>query len=82
MEDARSLNFFLDSLILKINEYKTEIMYSGKTLTSQKVMDCNKPKYKHYTNESLAEEAGFSSTQCFANPFLAKTGMPLYLWKN
>jgi integrase len=38
-EDARSLNFFLDSLILKINEYKTEIMYSGKPLTSQKVMD-------------------------------------------
>jgi hypothetical protein len=29
-EDARSLNFFLDSLILKVNEYKTEIMYSGK----------------------------------------------------
>src|SRR3970282_2905168 len=38
-EDARSLNFFLDSLILKINEYKTEIMYSGKPITSQKVMD-------------------------------------------
>ena len=38
-EDARSLNFFLDSLILKINEYKTEIMYSGKPITSQKIMD-------------------------------------------
>jgi integrase len=38
-EDARILNFFLDSLILKINEYKTEIMYSGKPLTSQKIMD-------------------------------------------
>ena len=38
-EDARSLNFFLDALILKINEYKTEIMYSGKPITSQKVMD-------------------------------------------
>jgi len=38
-EDARSLNFFLDSLILKINEYKTEMMYSGKPITSEKVMD-------------------------------------------
>lgn len=38
-EDARSLNFFLDSLILKVNEYKTEIMYSGKLVTSEKVMD-------------------------------------------
>lgn len=38
-EDARSLNFFLDALILKINEYKTETMYSGKPITSQKVMD-------------------------------------------
>ncbi|WP_254423287.1 helix-turn-helix domain-containing protein [Flavobacterium sp. A45] len=36
----------------------------------------NEPKYKHYTNGSLAEEAGFSSTQRFANAFLAKTGMP------
>ncbi|TDE01957.1 site-specific integrase [Flavobacterium hiemivividum] len=38
-EDAKSLNFFLDSLTLKVNEYKTEIMYSGKLITSQKVMD-------------------------------------------
>ncbi|MBF4519283.1 site-specific integrase [Flavobacterium sp. ANB] len=38
-EDARSLNFFLDSLILKVNEYKTEIMYSGKPVTSKKVME-------------------------------------------
>jgi len=38
-EDARSLNFFLDSLILKINEFKTEAMFTGKPLTSQKVMD-------------------------------------------
>ncbi|MCD0474074.1 site-specific integrase [Flavobacterium sp. EDS] len=38
-EDARSLNFFLDALILKVNEYKTEIMYSGKPITSEKIMD-------------------------------------------
>jgi AraC-like DNA-binding protein len=36
----------------------------------------NEPKYKHYTNGSLAAEAGFSSTQRYANAFLAKTGMP------
>jgi integrase len=38
-EDARSLNFFLDSLTLKINEIKTEMMYSGKTITAEKIMD-------------------------------------------
>ncbi|NRT14943.1 integrase [Flavobacterium sp. 28A] len=38
-EDAKSLNFFLDSLILKINQYKTENMYIGKLITAQKVMD-------------------------------------------
>jgi len=38
-EDAKSINFFLESLTLKINEYKTENMYSGKLITSQKVMD-------------------------------------------
>ena len=38
-EDAKSLNFFLDSLILKINQYKTENMYNGKLITAQKVMD-------------------------------------------
>jgi hypothetical protein len=29
-EDAKSLNFFLDSLTFKVHEIKTEIMYSGK----------------------------------------------------
>ncbi|SEB03660.1 Site-specific recombinase XerD [Flavobacterium gillisiae] len=38
-EDAKSINFFLDSLILKINQYKTENMYNGKLITAQKVMD-------------------------------------------
>lgn len=38
-EDAKSINFFLDALTLKINEYKTENMYSGKLITAQKVMD-------------------------------------------
>jgi AraC-like DNA-binding protein len=36
----------------------------------------NEPKYKHYTNGSLVAEAGFSSTQRFANVFLAKTEIP------
>jgi integrase len=38
-EDARSLNFFLDSMILKVNEYKTEVMYSGKLVTSEKIIN-------------------------------------------
>ncbi|WP_348811291.1 AraC family transcriptional regulator [Flavobacterium maritimum] len=37
----------------------------------------NKDKrIRNYTNKALAEEAGFSTTQRFANAFLAKTGMP------
>jgi AraC-like DNA-binding protein len=36
----------------------------------------NEPKYKHYTTGSLVAEAGFGSTQRYANAFLAKTGMP------
>lgn len=38
-EDAKSLNFFLDSLTFKVHEIKTEIMYSGKSLTVEKIMD-------------------------------------------
>jgi AraC-like DNA-binding protein len=33
-------------------------------------------RIRNYTNKALAEEAGFSSTQRFANAFLAKTGIP------
>ncbi|UUW11254.1 AraC family transcriptional regulator [Flavobacterium plurextorum] len=35
------------------------------------------PIYRKYTYEALAQEAGFSSTQRFANAFLAKAGMPV-----
>jgi len=38
-EDAKSLNYFLDSLTFKIHEIKTEILYTGKPLTTEKVMD-------------------------------------------
>lgn len=38
-EDAKSINMFLESLTLKINEYKTENIYNGKLITSQKIMD-------------------------------------------
>jgi tetratricopeptide (TPR) repeat protein len=33
-------------------------------------------RLRNYTNKSLAEEVGFSSTQRFANAFFARTGMP------
>ncbi|MFQ6601847.1 site-specific integrase [Flavobacterium sp. C3NV] len=38
-EDAKSLNFFFDALTLKINEIKTKMMYSGKPITAEKIMD-------------------------------------------
>ena len=38
-EDARELNFFLDSLTNKIHGIKTEILNSGKPITSKKIMD-------------------------------------------
>ena len=33
-------------------------------------------KIQNYTNKALAKEAGFSSTQRFANAFFARVGMP------
>lgn len=33
-------------------------------------------RMRNYTNKALAEEAGFSSTQRFANAFFSRTGMP------
>lgn len=38
-EDAKSLNFYLDSLATKIHDIKTQILYSGKPITSKKIMD-------------------------------------------
>jgi integrase len=38
-EDAKALNFFLDSLLMKVNECKSELLYSGKPVTSEKIMD-------------------------------------------
>lgn len=38
-EDAKSLNFYLDSLSTKIHDIKTQILYSGKPITSKKIMD-------------------------------------------
>ncbi|WP_343591302.1 helix-turn-helix domain-containing protein [Flavobacterium sp.] len=37
----------------------------------------NDNKFRKYTYEALANESGFSSTQRFANAFLAKAGMPV-----
>lgn len=38
-EDARSLNFFLDSLESKINRFRTELMNKGVTISAQRVID-------------------------------------------
>ena len=52
-EDAKALNFFLDSLLMKINECKTELLYSGKFVTAQKIMDY--VLHQTYLNPSLVE---------------------------
>jgi len=38
-EDARTMNFFLESMITKITQYRTELLNSGTTVTTQLVMD-------------------------------------------
>lgn len=38
-EDAKSLNFYLDSLTMKIHDIQSQILYSGKPITSKKIMD-------------------------------------------
>lgn len=38
-EDARTLNFFLDSVVQKINIFKTDLMNREQTITSQKIID-------------------------------------------
>jgi AraC-like DNA-binding protein len=50
-----------------INDLKVDYLIS--LLKEDKII-------RNYTNKALAEEAGFSSTQRFANAFLARTGMP------
>jgi len=43
-EDAKTLNFFLDCMVTKINQCKTDLMYADQTVTSQKIMDFIKGK--------------------------------------
>lgn len=38
-EDARSFNGFLDTLVSKVNQYKSELIHTQSTITSQKLMD-------------------------------------------
>ncbi|MEZ7516672.1 site-specific integrase [Flavobacterium frigidarium] len=38
-EGAGVINYFLDTLIIKINEYKNQVLQTKKHITSQKVMD-------------------------------------------
>lgn len=38
-EDARSLNFFLESLTTKINNFKTELINAGITITAARIID-------------------------------------------
>lgn len=38
-EDARTLNHFLDTIKMKINKYKTDLLYSEKSTSAQRVID-------------------------------------------
>lgn len=38
-EDARTVNFFLDTLQNKVHQYKNELIYAGKPVTSLKLID-------------------------------------------
>ena len=38
-EDARTLNFFLDSLTSRINQQRTDLMNNGITITAERLMD-------------------------------------------
>jgi site-specific recombinase XerD len=37
-EDAHILNLFLDSMVMKINQFKMDLMYTEKTITSQRIV--------------------------------------------
>src|SRR5690554_52647 len=38
-EDARTLNFFLESMITKVNQYRTELLNAGTPVTAQRIID-------------------------------------------
>ncbi|KPH13305.1 site-specific integrase [Chryseobacterium sp. ERMR1:04] len=43
-EDARTLNFFLEALITKISQFKTDLINAGKTITTDEILDFVKGK--------------------------------------
>jgi len=38
-EDAKTLNHFLDMMEMKINKFKTDLMYTEKTISAQRIID-------------------------------------------
>ena len=38
-EDARAFNTFIDTMVMKINQFKMDLMYSEKTITAQRIID-------------------------------------------
>ncbi|MGJ1516839.1 site-specific integrase [Sphingobacterium siyangense] len=45
-EDAKTLNFFLDCMVTKINQFKTDLIYANETISSKKIIDFIKGKTK------------------------------------
>ncbi|WP_293940041.1 Arm DNA-binding domain-containing protein [Sphingobacterium sp. UBA5996] len=46
-EDAKSLNYFLDSLSNRISNYRTELINNDQTITAQKLIDFVRGKTSH-----------------------------------
>lgn len=38
-EDARTLNHFLDTMEMKINKFKTDLIYTEKSISAQRIID-------------------------------------------
>jgi hypothetical protein len=45
-EDAKTLNFFLDCMVTKVNQFKTDLIYANETISSKKIIDFIKGKTK------------------------------------
>ncbi|PIF45286.1 site-specific recombinase XerD [Chryseobacterium sp. 52] len=63
-EDARGINFFLDSLVTNISNYKTGLINEGKTITSLRIIDF--VKGNNSSKSKLLEEFQEHNDEMFA----------------
>ncbi|SHF79191.1 site-specific integrase [Chryseobacterium sp. OV279] len=63
-EDARSLNFFLDSLVNNVSNYRTELINEGKTITALRIIEF--VKGNNPSKSKLLEEFQKHNDEVFA----------------